>query len=232
MKDTPRHVAIIMDGNRRWAKKRGLPSIAGHREGVKSIEEVLDAAKKAGVKILTLYTFSTENWKRSRKEIDFLMKLIGYYLDNEYKKLVDNNVRLMTIGRIDRFTPALRKKIEEVKKLTEANSGIILNLALNYGGREEILDASRKIAEDVKSGKIKTGDVSEELFSKYLYTGELPDPDLLIRTAGEFRVSNFLLWQICYSELYVTKKFWPEFGKKDFERAIHAYKRRERRFGG
>ena len=232
MKNAPRHIAIIMDGNRRWAKKRGLLNIVGHREGVKSIERILEAAKKAGVKVLTLYTFSTENWKRSKKEVNFLMRLIEYYLDTEYKKLVDNNIRLMTIGKMDRFTPNLQKKIEKVKKLTEANFGIILNLALNYGARDEIVDATRKIAEDVKSGKIKTGDISEKLFSKYLYTNTLPDPDLLIRTGGEFRISNFLLWQISYSELYVTKKFWPEFGEKDFEKVINAYKGKERRFGG
>ena len=232
MKDTPKHVAIIMDGNRRWAKKRGLPNIVGHRQGVKSIERVLDTAEKVGVKILTLYAFSTENWKRSKKEVNFLMKLIEHYLDTEYKRLMDNNIRLMTIGRVDRFTPSLRKKIEKVKEITKTNSGVILNLALNYGARDEIVDASRRIAEDVKSGKIEASDVSEKLFSKYLYTNALPDPDLLIRTGGEFRVSNFLLWQICYSELYVTNKFWPEFDEKDFEEAIHTYKGRVRRFGG
>ena len=232
MKDIPRHVAIIMDGNRRWAKKKGLPNIVGHRQGVKSIERVLEAAEESGVKILTLYAFSTENWKRSKKEVRALMKLIGYYLDSEYKRLVDKNIKLMAIGRMDGFTPALRRKIEKVKKLTEANSGVILNLALNYGARDEIAGASRKIAEDVKSGKIKTSDVSEELFSKYLYTNALPDPDLLIRTGGEFRVSNFLLWQICYTELYVTEKFWPDFNKNDFEKAICTYTKRERRLGG
>ena len=232
MRDIPRHVAIIMDGNRRWAKKKGLPPMIGHRQGVKSIEEVLRAADKTGVKILTLYTFSTENWKRPKKEVNALMGLLENYLDNQCKKLVNNNIRLMTIGRTDGFIPSLRKKIEGIKKLTEVSTGLVLNLALNYGGRSEIVDASRNIAEDVKSGKIKTSDISEELFSKYLYTGALPDPDLLIRTAGEFRVSNFLLWQISYAELYVTKKFWPDFGKKDFEKAICAYADRERRLGG
>ena len=232
MKDIPKHVAIIMDGNRRWAKKKGLPNIVGHRQGVKSIERVLEAAEESGVKILTLYTFSTENWKRSKKEVYVLMKLIEHYLDSEYKRLVDNNIKLMTIGRMDGFTPALRRKIEKVKKLTETNSGVILNLALNYGARDEIAGASRKIAEDVKSGKIKTSDVSEELFSKYLYTKTLPDPDLLIRTGGEFRVSNFLLWQISYSEFYVTKKFWPDFNKNDFAKAIYAYTKSKRRLGG
>ena len=228
---TPKHVAIIMDGNRRWAKEKGLPKMLGHRQGVKSIERVLKAADKMGVEILTLYTFSTENWKRPQKEVDTLMNLLENYMDNEYKRLVKNNIRLMTIGRLDRFSSTLREKIDKVKDMTKKNSGLILNLALSYGSRDEIVDASRRIAEDVKSGKISAGDLSEELFSKYLYTNTLPDPDLLIRTGGEFRVSNFLLWQISYSELYVTKKFWPEFGEKDFEKAVEAYKKRERRIG-
>lgn len=231
MQDTPRHVAIIMDGNRRWARKRGLPVMIGHRQGVKSIEKLLEAARDAGVKILTLYTFSTENWKRPKKEIDALINLLERYLNNEYKKLVNNNIRLMTIGRLDRFRPSLRKGIERVKNLTKANSGIILNLALDYGARAEIVNASRRITDDLKSGKIKSGGISEELFSKYLYTGELPDPDLLIRTGGEFRVSNFLLWQISYSEIYITKKFWPDFGKKDFKKAVLEFRKRGRRIG-
>lgn len=231
MEETPRHVAIIMDGNRRWAKKKGLPVIIGHRQGVKSIEKVLEAVSSSGVKILTLYTFSTENWKRSKKEVDGLMNLIEEYLDKEYKRLVKNNIRLNTIGRMDRFRPSLRRKIEKVKELTRENSGIVLNLALDYGSRDEISYASRRIAEDVKDGKIKIGDITDELFSKYLYTDGLPDPDLLIRTGGEFRVSNFLLWQISYSEIYVTKKLWPDFGKKDFEKVISEYRKRDRRLG-
>jgi len=232
MEDTPRHVAIIMDGNRRWARKKGLPVIVGHERGVKSIEKVIKAAKDAGVKILTLYTFSTENWKRSKEEVDALMTLLEKYLNHEYKKLIENDIKLMTIGRLDRFKPSLRKGIEKVKNLTKANSALTLNLALDYGAREEITNASLRIAEDLKSGRIKAADISEELFPKYLYTGEIPDPDLLIRTGGEFRLSNFLLWQISYSEVYVTKKFWPDFGKKDFEQAIDTYKRRDRRLGG
>jgi undecaprenyl diphosphate synthase len=231
MIETPRHVAIIMDGNRRWAKKRGLPKLVGHREGIKSIEKVLKAAKEAGVKILTLYTFSTENWKRSPREVDGLLNLLEGYLTKQYKKLVNNNIKLMTIGRTDKFKPTLRKGIEKVKELTKANSGIVLNLALDYGARDEIIDASRRIARDVKSDKVKEHEVSEELFSRYLYTEGLPDPDLLIRTGGEFRISNFLLWQISYSEIYVTKKFWPDFEKKDFEKAILTYKKRNRRLG-
>jgi undecaprenyl diphosphate synthase len=232
MQDTPKHVAIIMDGNRRWAEKKGLSKMIGHKEGIKSIEKILEAAKDVGVKILTLYTFSTENWKRSKNEIDTLMKLLEGYLDREYKKLIKNNIKLNTIGRIDRFSPALVKKIEKVKELTKENSAIVLNLALDYGARDEITNASRRIAQDIKAEKIKEEDISEELFSKYLYTSELPDLDLLIRTGGEFRVSNFLLWQISYSEIYVTKKLWPDFGKKDFEKAIREYRKRNRRLGG
>ena len=221
-----------MDGNRRWAKKRGLPNIVGHRQGIKSIEKVLEAAHKAGVEVLTLYTFSTENWKRPKKEVGILMKLLEKYLDGEYRKLADNNIRLITIGGMDRFAAPLREKIEKVKELTKANSGLTLNLALDYGGRHEIVYATRKIAEDAKSGRIEVNEISEEMFSKYLYTNDLPDPELLIRTGGEFRVSNFLLWQISYSELYVTKKFWPDFGRKDFQKAIAAYSERDRRIGG
>lgn len=231
MKEVPAHVAIIMDGNRRWARKRNLPVIMGHREGVKSIEKVLEAANETGVKILTLYTFSTENWKRDKKEVDGLMNLIEEYIDKEFKRLVKNNIKLNTIGRMDNFRPALRRKIEKVKDLTMKNSGTILNLALDYGGRDEIVTASRKIAEEVKSGRMEPSDITEELFSSCLYTAGLPDPDLLIRTGGELRVSNFLLWQISYSEVYVTKKFWPDFGKKEFVTALNTYRRRERRIG-
>lgn len=232
MQETPRHVAIIMDGNRRWAKKRNLPDIIGHQQGIKSIEKVLEAAKDTGVKILTLYTFSTENWKRSKEEIDTLLSLLERYLDREYKKLIKNNIRLTTIGRMDRLRPDLVEKIKKVKDLTKENSALVLNLALDYGSRDEIAGASRRIALDIGSGKIKIEDINEELFSKYLYTGELPDPDLLIRTGGDFRVSNFLLWQISYSEVYVTKKLWPDFGKKEFKEAILTYRKKERRFGG
>ena len=231
MKNIPEHVAIIMDGNRRWAKEKGLPAMIGHREGVKSVERVLKWAGETGVKILTLYTFSTENWKRPKKEVDFLIRLLENYLNNKMQDLNKNNIRLMTIGRIDRFSQSLHEKIEKVKDLTKGNSGVILNLALDYGGRDEIINATGKIAKDVLSGKVNAKDISEDLFSKYLYTNKLPDPDLLIRTGGEFRVSNFLLWQISYSELYITKKLWPDFTKKDFEKAVSAYTKRDRRQG-
>jgi len=231
MQESPKHVAIIMDGNRRWARKRGFPPIAGHVQGVKSVRKVIEAAKDTGVRILTLYTFSTENWKRSKGEIDGLMDLIEKYLDSEYKQLIENDIRLNTIGRIDRFRPTLRHKIEKVKELTKENSSLMLNLALDYGARDEIAGASRKIAEDIKSGKIELDDITEEFFSKYLFTDGMPDPDLLVRTGGEFRVSNFLLWQISYSEVYVTDSLWPDFGKKDFIKAIDTFKERNRRKG-
>ncbi len=232
MQGTPTHVAIIMDGNRRWAKERGLAPIIGHREGIKSIEKVLDAAHKVGVKVLTLYTFSTENWKRPKREIDALLRLLEEYLDREYKRLMSNNIRLNTIGDIERFGDRLVRKIANVRDMTKANDGLTLNLALNYGGRDEIIRAVRKIAQEALKGTIGIDDISEELFSRHLFTGSLPDPDLLIRTGGEFRISNFLLWQISYSELYVTKKCWPDFGAKDFEKAIDSYMQRERRHGG
>ena len=231
MKDIPQHVAIIMDGNRRWARQRGLPSLLGHRQGVKSIENVLKAAQESGVKILTLYAFSTENWKRPKKEVDVLMGLLEEYIDKECQRLMNNNIRLTTIGKIDKFPPRLYNKIEKVKKLTENNSGLILNLALNYGARSEIIEAVCRIAEEVKNEKLESADISEELFSKYLYTAGLPDPDLLIRTSGELRLSNFLLWQVSYSEIYITKKYWPDFTKSEFKKAIDAYRRRSRRLG-
>jgi len=227
----PKHVAIIMDGNRRWARKRGLPAIVGHRQGVRSIRNVMEAARDAGVGILTLYTFSTENWKRSKDEIAGLMDLIEEYLDNEYKQLVENNIRLNTIGRMDRFRPALRDKIEKVKQLTKENSKLMLNLALDYGSRDEIAVAARNIAEDARKGRIALEDITEEFFSEHLFTVGIPDPDLLIRTGGEFRVSNFLLWQISYSEIYVTNRLWPDFGKKEFAKAVETFKRRDRRIG-
>jgi len=232
MGDAPRHVAIIMDGNRRWASQKGASAAAGHREGAKSIERVIEAADRAGVEILTLYAFSTENWKRPRGEVRALMGLLEAYIDSRRKNLMDKNIRLGTIGRLDRFSPALRRKIEEVKNITGSNSGIMLNLALDYGGRDEIVRASRRIAEDVKKGILEASDISEALFAGYLYTGGLPDPELLIRTGGDLRISNFLLWQVSYAEIYVTKKFWPEFREKDFKKALVSYKKRVRRLGG
>lgn len=232
MLNTPTHIAIIMDGNRRWARLRGLHPTAGHSEGVKAVERVLNAASGLGIKILTLYTFSTENWKRPKNEIDILIGFLEHYLDTQYKKLMDNDIRFNTIGSIDRFPASLCQKICKVKELTNKNSRLVLNLALNYGGRDEILKAVRQIAADVKRGKIVPEKISEKTFSNYLDTKDMQDPELLIRTSGEMRLSNFLLWQSSYSEIYITKKLWPDFRRADLKMAIDAYKKRKRRLGG
>lgn len=228
----PKHIAIIMDGNGRWARKHHFPKIAGHRAGVKSVEEVIKAAKELGVKILTLYTFSTENWKRPKIEIDGLMKLLEDYLDRETEKIAKENVRIRAIGRIAALPPAVQLKLRKIEERTIANNAILVNLALNYGGRSEIVDATRKISEEIKQERLKPDDLSEDKFAGYLYTVGLPDPDLLIRTSGEARVSNFLLWQISYAEIHITKKLWPDFRKKDLEKAILDYQKRQRRYGG
>ncbi|MDD5496692.1 MAG: isoprenyl transferase [Candidatus Omnitrophica bacterium] len=228
----PQHVAIIMDGNGRWARSRGLPRIAGHRAGVKSVQEAIKAARKFGVKVLTLYTFSTENWKRPRIEVNALFALLEEYLDKEENKLNENNIRLSVIGKTLDLPRAVQDKLSKIIGSTRNNTGLILNLALNYGSRSEMIGAVRDISKNVASGVLRPEDIDEAVFSKYLYTRDMPDPDLLIRTSGEYRVSNFLLWQIAYSEIYITKKLWPDFRKSDFKKAIEEYQKRERRFGG
>jgi undecaprenyl diphosphate synthase len=220
-----------MDGNRRWAASRGMSPSLGHAEGVKAIERAIKAATDAGVKILTLYAFSTENWKRGRVEINILFKLMERYLDTECRRLADNGIKLSTLGKIEEFPLRLREKIDRVKELTKGNSRLILNLALNYGARNEIVSAAVRMAADIKDGRLEAGQVSEELFSGYLCTAGLPDPELLIRTGGEMRLSNFLLWQASYSEIYVTKTLWPDFKKADFKKAVAAYQKRKRRLG-
>ncbi len=230
--DIPQHVAIIMDGNGRWATRRGLPKMAGHRAGVKAGEEVIEAARELGVKVLTLYTFSTENWKRPKAEVSSLFRLLEAYLDKNTPKLMKNNIRFSVIGRIAQLPASTRERIDKTIGLTSANTGLVLNLALNYGGRPEIADAAAALAKDVEAGKVNADAVDEALFAGYLYTNGLPDPDLLIRTSGEFRISNFLLWQIAYAELYIVEKLWPDFKKADFKKAIAEYRKRERRFGG
>lgn len=227
----PQHVAIIMDGNGRWARRRSLPKVAGHRAGVKRAQEVVQCAKDMGVKFLTLYTFSTENWKRPRSEIDALFKLLEGYLDREADKLNKNNIRFSMIGNMEGLPASIRGKLEKAIESTKRNTGLVLNLALNYGSRPEIVDAVRKVSEAVLAGSLATDDIDEKRFSEYLYTKDLPDPDLLIRTSGEYRISNFLLWQVSYSELYFTKKLWPDFKKDDLEKAIQEYQKRQRRFG-
>ncbi len=228
----PVHVAIIMDGNGRWAKKKGLPRFLGHREGAKSVRAVTEAAAGAGIKYLTLYAFSTENWKRPESEVGFLMGLLRDYLEKELPVMMRNNIRLMTIGDISRLPAAARVKLEDVKKKTSRNTGLRLVLALNYGSKAEITGAVKKIAAAAKRGKIALNSITDRTISKNLYTKDIPDPDLLIRTSGEMRISNFLLWQIAYSEIFISPVLWPDFRKKELHAALSEYARRERRFGG
>lgn len=231
-KTVPTHIAVIMDGNGRWARRRGLPKIAGHRAGAKAARDVIAAAGSLGVKVLTLYTFSTENWKRPKTEVRALFKLLENYLGREGDKINKNNIRFQAMGRLQEIPDYLRKKIEDQVEKTKGNTGLILNLALNYGARPEIVDAVRAIVKDAEDGKVSVKDIDEQFFSGYLYTKGLPDPDLLIRTSGESRISNFLLWQLSYSEIYISDKLWPDFNKEDFKKAVLEYQNRERRFGG
>ena len=227
----PRHVAIIMDGNGRWAKQRGLPRIAGHREGIKSVREIITLAREIGIHALTIYAFSSENWSRPVDEVGTLMGFLEEYLKKELKTLLENDIRFQTIGRLDRLPPSVVRWIEKVQAETAGNNRMTLTVAINYGGRTEILDAVHEIMRRVHSGEIGPSDIDEAAFSSYLSTAGLPDPDLMIRTSGEARVSNFLLWQVAYTELYFTKTLWPDFRRRDFLLALHDYGRRERRFG-
>jgi undecaprenyl diphosphate synthase len=229
--EIPTHIAIIMDGNGRWAKRRGLPRVAGHREGVKSVRDVVEACAQLGVKYLTLFAFSTENWRRPKEEIDTLMKLLIKTLRSETEKLHKNDIKLMAIGDIDSLPKEVRQELKEAMERTKNNKRMVLNLALSYSGRWEIIEAVKEIARDVKKGKVKIEEIDDKLFSNYLKTAGIPDPDLLIRTSGELRISNFLLWQIAYTELYITDCLWPDFRRKHLYEAIRDYQRRERRFG-
>lgn len=230
--NVPRHVAIIMDGNGRWAKKRGLPRMAGHHSGMKTVKRISIAADRLGIKYLTLYAFSTENWKRPQAEVDFLMKLPQQFLDIELDELVANNVQVRMMGSRDNLPPHTLSALEEAIGKTESNTGLVLNFALNYGSRMEMLDAVKDIAKDVQKGKLAVDAIDESVMSDRLLTGGLPDPDLLIRTSGELRLSNFMLWQLAYSELWFTDVYWPEFTEKHFYEAIGQYQRRARRYGG
>jgi len=220
-----------MDGNGRWAKQRHLPRVEGHRNGVESVRAVVRAAGEAGVKYLTLYAFSVENWNRPKDEVDTLMKYLARFLKNEIGELNRNNVRLEVIGQIYRLPEFVQKQIEKTKAALAKNNGLTLILALSYGGRTEIVEAVREIATKVKSGAIEPAEINEQMFAQHLYTRPWPDPDLLIRTSGEMRVSNFLLWQISYAELVVTQTLWPDFRKAQFNEALEEYTRRHRRFG-
>jgi len=227
----PQHIAIIMDGNGRWAHERRLPRIAGHNEGVRAVRRVTEAAGELGIGTLTLFTFSSENWDRPSSEVSALMQLFIKSLKNELSDLNKNNVQLRMIGCKKALSKTVVSELEAGIASTSANTGLTLNLAFNYGSRQEIVNASKKIAGLVKSGELNPDDIDENIFEKYLYTFDLPDPDLLIRTGGESRVSNFMLWQIAYSEIIIYPKYWPEFSKEDLEYCILNYQTRERRFG-
>lgn len=228
----PRHVAIIMDGNGRWAKAKRLPRIAGHREGVKSVREVVRASGDMGIKVLTLYAFSIENWKRSHRQVSALMHLFQEFLKKELPRLNKNRVKLQAIGRLKDLPLGVQEALEKTRESTAKNEGLLLNLALNYGGRSEIVDAVRNLINDVQKGIRRIEEVDEEMFQKYLYTAGLPDPDLLIRTSGEYRLSNFLPYQTSYSEIWITSIHWPDFKQEHLLEALLNYQSRERRFGG
>jgi len=252
IKQMPRHIAIIMDGNGRWAKLRGLPRVEGHRRGAKTAEKIAQCCADFGIETLTLYSFSMENWKRPKAEVNALMDLYTQYLIEIRPKLTRRNVRLIHLGRLAGLPPSVKTELIKTMAKTSANTGMTLALALNYSGRAEIVDAARKIAQEYKKGQLRLQDIDERCFSRHLYTGSqrsgvrgrksqspnleprtpIPDPDLLIRTANEMRVSNFLLWQISYSEFYVTKTLWPDFKKASLEKAIRSFAKRDRRFGG
>ncbi len=227
----PEHIAIIMDGNGRWANAKGLPRAAGHRKGVETVRSMVQTCLNLGVKYLTLYTFSTENWNRPQKEITILMRLMVKSLKKEAKELNENKVKISTIGNIDSLPTVVQKELQSAKDLTKGNNKLVLNLALSYSGRWEIIEATKNIAKDFASGKISSDDINEELFSKNLSTSDIPDPDLMIRSGGENRISNFLIWQIAYSELYVSKILWPDFNCNNLIEAIQDFQNRERRFG-
>lgn len=231
MPENPKHIAIIMDGNGRWATEKGLERVAGHEKGATNVRKIVEACHNRGVKYLTLFSFSTENWKRSKDEVSSLMKLFKVYLDNELPDLQKNNIRLKAIGDLSKLPFALRSALKKTISATSNNTGITLVLAISYGGREEIVAAAKKLATDVASGKKKIKDIDVDEFSSALWTEEIPDPDLLIRTSGEMRISNFLLWQLAYSEIYVCEKNWPDFSAEELDKAILHFSKRERRFG-
>jgi len=227
----PRHVAIIMDGNGRWAKQRKKPRIEGHRAGIKSVRAIVEASAEIGLSTLTLYAFSSENWRRPALEIRALMRLLVEYLKRELKELNENNIRLTTIGRTEALPSEVQEQLNSTIENTQKNTGLILNLALNYGGQNEILDAVKKIVYDIKENKLSMDALTPEIFTAYLSTADLPELDLMIRTSGEMRISNFLLWQVAYAELYITQVLWPEFRKQHFYETIIEYQHRSRRFG-
>lgn len=227
----PKHIAIIMDGNGRWASKKNLPRVEGHREGIKRAEEIIEAADEIGIKFITFFTFSSENWKRPKLEVETLMRLLDAFLKNKLKKLMENNVRLKVIGRKDPIPDYLWRNLCQTQEATANNTGLTVVLAFNYGSRQEIVDAARRIAGEVLEKRLSLEDLDEETVKGFLYTAGIPDPDLLIRTSAELRISNFLLWQISYAELYFPEVLWPDFKRPNLEEAINVYQNRSRRFG-
>ncbi|MGM0378519.1 MAG: isoprenyl transferase [Bacillota bacterium] len=227
----PKHVAIIMDGNGRWAKKRFLPRLAGHNKGIETLREIIEFSAKKGIEYLTVYAFSTENWKRPEKEVQGLLKLIEKYFDKELENLFENNVILNIIGKRSDIPEKTNNIFLKAENKTKVNDGLQLNIAFNYGARDEILTAVKEISKKYKNDEISLDDINKNFFSNHLYTKNIPDPDLVIRTSGEIRLSNFLLWQISYSELYFTNVLWPDFGKEEFHKALKAYDKRNRRYG-
>jgi undecaprenyl diphosphate synthase len=230
-KNVPHHVAIIMDGNGRWAQRRGLPRIGGHEIGGERVEEIIKIAPKYGVKYLTLYAFSKENWQRPALEVTFLMNLLWNYLERKLPMFMENNVVFNAIGDLKDLPENHQKKLREFMEKTSRNTGVVATFCLSYSSRYEMVQACRLLAEKVSKGEMKASEINEAAISSALYTANLPDPDLLIRTSGEMRISNFLLWQISYSEIYVTEKYWPEFGEEEFAKAIEDFQQRDRRFG-
>ncbi len=228
----PKHVAVIMDGNGRWAQKRSMPRTFGHRAGVEALRDIVKAASEIGIGVLTTYAFSTENWKRPTEEVNLLMKLFSNYLDSEIDELDNNNVKIKFSGKTDELALSLQHKMEEAKKRTADNAGLILNVAVNYGGRAEIVRAVQMIAQEVANGKLKPEAINENSIEQHLYTADLPDPDLLIRPSGDLRISNFLLWQSAYTEFWFTNINWPDFKPQHLIQAIADYQQRDRRFGG
>ncbi len=227
----PRHIAIIMDGNGRWAQQHAIGRIRGHKKGAQAVRTVVRTCREIGVKYLTLFAFSVENWERPDKEVQALMVLLEEYLTREIDELQQQGIRLTTIGETDRLNASVKKKLFEAMEITSKNDQMVLNLALSYGSKDEIIGAVKKIVTDCKAGNLNVDQLDKEMFGRYLYTADMPDPDLLIRTSGEYRISNFLLWQLAYTELYFTDVLWPDFTRDDLLKAIAGYQKRERRFG-